>query len=479
MAACGDNMGSFMLKHVSPVRWLVACLACLALAFVAHTVYSRSVASRIDAHVRSISANSAASVVHLAEATEDIRLISSRAMLAQRESVAEDRAAIERWVEGMEEAIRRYRLTEDRPIEHDVFVQIERRRGPFLTAVEGTLDAVRDHPELHEASLERLASAADDLAATIRLLTRLNAEQLASEGAAIEEIGVHARSIFFDLRAMTLLLAVVGVMLALTARRQHIALLEGSRRIAEARAGELEMFAGRVAHDLRAPLAVIEMRTSSRFRAQPAEALRETLDHVARQGRRMGEIINALLAFAQAGAEPEQGSCRDVRDVVGEIVADARSIASAPALEIVIEPIPAVGVACSRGVLAVVLSNLVHNAAKYIVGGEGPPRITIRLNEDDRGTLRFEIDDTGPGLPPGTEQVVFEPFVRVGSHVEGGIGLGLATVKRLVEAHAGRVGVLSAPGRGCRFWFELPAAQDRDRSPPVNRPSLPSLARST
>src|SRR5712691_3140197 len=203
-------MVSFVSKHMSPARWLVVCLACLAIAFVAHTIYSRSVATRIDAHFRSISKNSAASVVHLAQATEDIRLIASRAMLARAESVPVDRAAIQRWVEDMEEAVRRYQLTEDRPVEHDVFVEVEMRRTPFLTAVDATLDTVSDRPELHEASLERLASTADDLAAMIRVLTRLNAEQLSNEAATIERIGQRARGIFFDLRAVTLVLAVAG-----------------------------------------------------------------------------------------------------------------------------------------------------------------------------------------------------------------------------------------------------------------------------
>jgi signal transduction histidine kinase len=471
-------MVSFMLKHVSPARWLVVCLACLVLAFVAHTIYSRRVAGNIDAHVRSISENSAASVVHLARATEDIRLIASRAMLARSESVSEDRAAIQRWVDDMDDAVRRYRLTEDRPVEHEVFVEIEKHRTPFLTAVDATLDTVRDRRELHEAPLEQIASTANDLAGLIRVLTRLNAEQLANEAATIERIGLRARGIFLDLRAVTLLLAVLGVLLALTANRQHVALLEDSRRMAEARAGELEMFAGRVAHDLRAPLAVIEMRASSRFRAQPVDALRETLDRVARQGRRMGEIINALLAFAQAGAEPEQGTCSDVADVIDELIADARSIASVPSLEVSIEPIPTVSVACSRGVLAIVLSNLVHNAAKYIAGGEGPPRITVRVNGDDDGALRFEVEDTGPGLPPGTERIVFQPFVRVGNTAQGGIGLGLATVKKLVEAHAGTVGVVSTPGRGCRFWFELPRAHHWRDSNPGDAPSSPMMSRS-
>jgi signal transduction histidine kinase len=115
-------------------------------------------------------------------------------------------------------------------------------------------------------------------------------------------------------------------------------------------------------------------------------------------------------------------------------------------------------VACDPSMLAVMLSNLVRNAIKYMgEGDEGDRRITLRGHP--RGTsMRLEVEDTGPGIPPGTEATVFEPFVRLSSGAAGasGVGLGLATVKRLVEAHGGRVGVTARPGGGCRFWFTLP-----------------------
>lgn len=74
--------------------------------------------------------------------------------------------------------------------------------------------------------------------------------------------------------------------------------------------------------------------------------------------------------------------------------------------------------------------------------------------------VRFEVEDTGPGLPPGTEERVFEPFVQLEANRRGreGVGLGLATARRLVEAHGGEIGVTSRPALGCCFWFTLPAA---------------------
>jgi signal transduction histidine kinase len=456
-----------MFRRMAPARWLTLCVVCLAAAFVANTIYSRSVTSRIDGHVRSITDDSAASVVYLARITEDIRLICSRTMLARKESVSEDRATIGAWLGDMDEAIRAYHLTEDYPGEREVSSEAEKQRGPFQSAVENALRTIDEHPESHEAALERLSSASNVLATSIGELMRLNADEVASEGVAIKRIGSRARTIFFGLRAVTTVLAVAGILLGLAARRQHVELVEASRRAAELRARELEMFAGRVAHDLRAPLSVIEMKATLGQRTDKIEASKEALDRIRRQGRRMADIIDALLAFAQAGARPEPGHCVNIAEVVEDVSSDSQSIASQAGIEFVIEPIPKATAACSRSVLGIILSNLVHNAAKYIgEGREGSRRITIRVQDLHDGALRFEVEDTGPGLLPGTEGIVFEPFVRASASKTGGIGLGLATVKRLVEAHGGRVGVISDPGSGCRFWFELPGALlSRDLAP--------------
>jgi signal transduction histidine kinase len=261
---------------------------------------------------------------------------------------------------------------------------------------------------------------------------------------------------------------VLGLVFGSAASRQHVALVEKSKRDAEARAEELEMFAGRVAHDLRAPLSVIQMQSGSAQRATTVESMRHAVERLVRQGARMAEIIDALLAFARAGAPPEDGVA-DVADVVGEVVAENRLIASGSKIDIVLEAIPHGKVAASHGVLDIILTNLVRNAVKYIGDGQnGVRRISVRAREL-HGMVRFEVEDTGPGLPPGSERAVFEPFVRAAKTSASGIGLGLATVKRLVEAHHGRVGVESRPDRGSRFWFDLPRASERAASGPRER----------
>jgi signal transduction histidine kinase len=172
----------------------------------------------------------------------------------------------------------------------------------------------------------------------------------------------------------------------------------------------------------------------------------------------MSGIIDALLSFARAAAHPEGGVRSDVAAVVQEIVAEAELAVAEEQIELVVEPVRVATIACDPSVLAVVLSNLVRNAIKYLgEGSRGVRRITIRSHPEG-ACARIEVEDTGPGLPEGAEARVFDPFVRLSGarDTRDGIGLGLATVKRLVEANRGTVGVESEKGRGCCFWFTVP-----------------------
>src|SRR5262249_21389765 len=93
------------------------------------------------------------------------------------------------------------------------------------------------------------------------------------------------------------------------------------------------------------------------------------------------------------------------------------------------------------------------NAMKYI-GDVRLRRVTISVRQT-RNDLRFEVADTGPGIAPDIRERVFQPHVR-GASTEAGFGLGLATVRRLVEAHKGEVGLDATPEGGCRFSVRLP-----------------------
>jgi CheY-like chemotaxis protein len=94
--------------------------------------------------------------------------------------------------------------------------------------------------------------------------------------------------------------------------------------------------------------------------------------------------------------------------------------------------------------------------------------------------LRFEVSDTGIGIPLGKHAYIFEPFTQISDQVAGkqsGTGLGLSICKQLVEKMGGQIGVGSAPGRGSTFWFEVPLVRPSGEEPPsaIGRRHLPGI----
>jgi signal transduction histidine kinase len=272
-----------------------------------------------------------------------------------------------------------------------------------------------------------------------------------------------------EARDLALVLGAAGVIAAVGAGaavfvvlRKRARLIDEHEALLAARANELEAFAGRVAHDLRNPLGAISLRIEALRLQSTTDPV--VIDRLAANAARMGLLIEGLLTFARSGAACEPGARASLRTIIDQVVADARLQAERAGAELIVEDIPDVDVACAPGTLASVFSNLLDNAAKYITESKRARTITLRATARS-GRVRVEVADTGPGIPPGTETAVFEPFRRVGSTAQPGLGLGLATVKRIVEAYGGRVGVSSVLGRGCTFWFELATASALSHEP--------------
>jgi signal transduction histidine kinase len=113
-------------------------------------------------------------------------------------------------------------------------------------------------------------------------------------------------------------------------------------------------------------------------------------------------------------------------------------------------------VVADAGRIRRVLANLLANAVRHTPAGG---RVAVRALPGE-GCVRFEIEDTGEGIAAEDQERVFERFVQLpGSLAAGGTGLGLTLAKEIVEAHGGRIGVDSEPGRGSTFWFEMPAGE--------------------
>jgi CheY-like chemotaxis protein len=123
-----------------------------------------------------------------------------------------------------------------------------------------------------------------------------------------------------------------------------------------------------------------------------------------------------------------------------------------------------------------ILSNLLDNAVKFTSEG----RIVVRV-KPQQDLIRFEVEDTGRGIPPERQQQVFNRFEHADiqtNRAYGGTGLGLAICERLVSLQKGRIGVQSTLGQGAVFWFELPLASSAaprtlHKDVVLNRPQRP------
>jgi signal transduction histidine kinase len=232
---------------------------------------------------------------------------------------------------------------------------------------------------------------------------------------------------------------------------------EMAEALAAQRRAQMAFLAG-IAHDLRNPLSVIKTAASlvAPDRPLPREdRLRQTMELVNRQIGRLDRMIADLLDTARIEAgrlELKVQPC-DLREVVTS-VADL-FVSAAPGREIVVTvPDLAVSVACDSQRLEQVLTNLISNALKY--SSEGSV-VRVELGMHDQEAV-LTVRDQGLGLSDEERSHLFEPFRRVGPSKESvpGAGLGLFTVRRIVEAHGGHIEVESATGQGSAFRVRLP-----------------------
>jgi signal transduction histidine kinase len=218
-------------------------------------------------------------------------------------------------------------------------------------------------------------------------------------------------------------------------------------------------FVSSVSHELRTPLTSISGYVDLMLEDEEDEQKRGYLGIVERNAQRLLTLVSDLLFSAQlqgGGLEFERSEV-DLHGLVLQSVESARPRAEAAGIELVLdaEAVPPVDGEAVR--LAQVLDNLVSNAIKFTPGGG---RVSIHLSPRD-GLVRFEISDTGIGIPEAERERLFERFFRSQTALERqiqGTGLGLYISKAIVEAHGGRIGVQSEPGEGTTFVVELPVS---------------------
>ena len=222
-------------------------------------------------------------------------------------------------------------------------------------------------------------------------------------------------------------------------------------------------FLSAMSHELRTPLNSVigfsQLLLNSRKHPLP-ERQRKQVKQIAHSGQHLLTLINEVLDLARIESGGMAFSIEPVSldDAVRESMETVSSIAETNG--ITMEPIAG---QCGQTVLAdytrlkQVLINLLSNAVKY---NRPAGRISIRCGAGDGGRTRITVSDTGPGIPPGRQTELFQPFNRLGaenSSIEGS-GVGLALTRQMVEEMNGHIGLDSTLGEGSAFWVELPLA---------------------
>jgi PAS domain S-box-containing protein len=228
-----------------------------------------------------------------------------------------------------------------------------------------------------------------------------------------------------------------------------------------ARVSMLGELTASIAHEVNQPLGAIltSGETAIRWLDRPEPNLGELRALAARtvsDARRAGEVIRRIRSMASYG-EPELVALA-LNDVVEEVMMFLGPELKRQALQATLDLAP--DLPCVRGdrvQLQQVLANLTVNALQAMAG-QGEPRLLIRTAMTDPRTVCAVVEDNGPGIPPNQLHHLFQSFFTT---KKGGMGIGLAICRSIVEAHGGRLEAVNlSGGAGARFRFTLPAFSD-------------------
>ncbi len=222
----------------------------------------------------------------------------------------------------------------------------------------------------------------------------------------------------------------------------------------------MEQFVYTVSHDLKSPI-VTTLGFIGCIREDLAtgdtKEVGVSLDRLESSANRMRESVDDLLQLSRVGRVRQEPRQIAVKSLLDGIVSELQPRIDAAGVELQVDVTDCPLVWADPVWLRELFENLLTNALKY-GSGNASPRIEIGAVADPAGP-RYYVRDNGVGIDPRYHDKVFELFQRLESREEQeGTGVGLATVKRIMENHGGRVWIESQPEQGATFWLAFPPA---------------------
>jgi len=219
---------------------------------------------------------------------------------------------------------------------------------------------------------------------------------------------------------------------------------------------DLEAFSYSVSHDLRAPLRAINGYArilEEDFQASLDAEGKRILSAVQHNARKMGNLIDDLLAFSKMGQKTIVKGDINMNAIVNEVLSDLKKNSDHKTQVNVATLLPCKG---DQSLIMQVMINLISNGIKYSSKKEQPVvDITSELKD---GMIRYTVKDNGDGFDMKYAGKLFGVFQRLHSERDfEGTGVGLAIVKRIVNRHGGTISAQAEPGKGAAFTFTLPA----------------------
>ena len=236
---------------------------------------------------------------------------------------------------------------------------------------------------------------------------------------------------------------------------------------------DLDQFVYAASHDLRSPLRAIE--SLAQFVIEdvgellPEDSMND-LRQLQSRSQRMERMLNDLLSYSRLRHRSFESELFTVKEMVQEAI----ELLDIPDGMNVVLPTDDTEVLSPRAPLGQIIRNLIDNAIKHHDRDQGE---VVVESTHEGGFVKIEVSDDGPGIAPEDREAVFGIFTTLNRRDEvDSSGMGLALVKRVVEAHGGTVSILSSEGRGATFQFTWPReVVAKEKNPELFSNSLPNI----